>query len=225
MKNYVQPGNAIRLIAPAGGVVSGRPYAIGGITGIATETEIEGGSFELAREGVYAVEKDASEFAPGDAVYALNRAATSDAGGKFLGYAISAAETGDETVDVLLVTGKAGGAAYTEISFTWYQTGTAAPVIASQNSSPAVSITPGYEEPGLFYFTFPADTFTGSAKTEILSTEFCLTGATRFIYAYITGDQVYVNALDTSFVGANGVAGDPETESPPATTVIRIFPA
>jgi len=219
MKNYVQPGNAIRLIAPAGGVVSGRPYAIGGITGIATETEIEGGSFELAREGVYAVEKDASEFAPGDAVYALNRAATSDTAGEFLGYATTTAGTGDETVSVLLVTKAAGGsasvAAYTEFKAAWSQSGTAAPVLGEILTN-TIGYDPGDGEFGLSYFGpgsynlhYPAGPYTpatlGKCEIEIFAQSSDATPLPRTVSYAVTpaGDGINFNVFDSTGTACN----------------------
>ena len=38
MKNFVQPGDSLPMIAPAGGVVSGRVYAFGNIVGVAAVT-------------------------------------------------------------------------------------------------------------------------------------------------------------------------------------------
>jgi predicted RecA/RadA family phage recombinase len=199
MKNYVQPGNAIRLIAPTGGVIAGRPYAIGGIVGIASETEIAGGSFELARDGVYSVDKDASEFAAGDAVYALSGAATSDAGGKFLGYAISAAETGDETVDVLLVTGKAGGGVPAQHAIRMSQVGTAAPTATEIiNTVPSIG-NPVYSRgtTGRYLITYSGLAAAGILAENVVVPATISYGESGFIYkitfsASVSGDDIAI---------------------------------
>ena len=53
MKNYVQHGETLPLTAPSGGVVSGLPYLIGIIFGVALFTAAEGAKFELRRRGVF----------------------------------------------------------------------------------------------------------------------------------------------------------------------------
>ena len=42
MNNYIQPGNVVDLTAPAGGVVGGMGYIIGGIFGVAVRDAAEG---------------------------------------------------------------------------------------------------------------------------------------------------------------------------------------
>lgn len=57
MKNFVQPGNAIYLVAPSGGVVSGRAYVIGAFAGVAAISADAGDQFPLNVVGVYALPK------------------------------------------------------------------------------------------------------------------------------------------------------------------------
>lgn len=55
MKNYVQDGIALDLIAPSGGVVSGLAYKIGSIIALAAVDAAEGETFAGYVEGVYDV--------------------------------------------------------------------------------------------------------------------------------------------------------------------------
>jgi predicted RecA/RadA family phage recombinase len=52
MENYSQPGEALTLTAPSGGVVSGQPYKIGGLVVIATETKAQTLPFAAVTKGV-----------------------------------------------------------------------------------------------------------------------------------------------------------------------------
>lgn len=61
MKNYVQHGDTLSLTAPAGGVVSGSPYLIGAIFGVAAHNAVEGDPFELRRKGVVTLPKKTGE--------------------------------------------------------------------------------------------------------------------------------------------------------------------
>jgi predicted RecA/RadA family phage recombinase len=74
MKNYVQPGNIITLIAPYA-VTSGDGLLVGSIFGVASGTAILGDSVETAVEGVYDLKKVASQaWAAGDRIYWDNTA-------------------------------------------------------------------------------------------------------------------------------------------------------
>lgn len=68
--NYVQPGETLELTAPSGGVVSGQPYQIGQIVGIAQNTAAEGATFNLTVTGVWSVTKPGSQaWTEGQIVY------------------------------------------------------------------------------------------------------------------------------------------------------------
>lgn len=70
MKNYVQHGDNLSLTAPTGGVVSGLPYLIGAIFGVALTSDAEGAAFQLRRTGVVSFPKTTSQvWAEGDALY------------------------------------------------------------------------------------------------------------------------------------------------------------
>jgi predicted RecA/RadA family phage recombinase len=95
MKNYVQPGHTLTLIAPGGGVASGTPYQIGQIFGVATVTAAAGAEFAAMVEGVFDLPKvSAQAWTPGAVVYwdAGAGLATTVAGGKIrIGAAVLAA--------------------------------------------------------------------------------------------------------------------------------------
>lgn len=52
-KNLVQDGDTLTLIAPAGGVVSGKPYVIGALAVVALETVEAGKPFSAAANRVW----------------------------------------------------------------------------------------------------------------------------------------------------------------------------
>lgn len=73
MKNFIQPGNVLTMIAPSGGVVSGAFVKIGAIFGVAAFTAAQGEKFELKVGGVYDFGKTSAEaWAPGDVIYATS---------------------------------------------------------------------------------------------------------------------------------------------------------
>ena len=75
--NYVQPGEVLTLVAPSGGVVSGRGYVIGGAGGrlfaIALTSADENKHFEGKVTGVFEMPKATHDttkaFAAGETVY------------------------------------------------------------------------------------------------------------------------------------------------------------
>lgn len=73
MRNFVSSGGSLDLVAPSGGVVSGRGVKIGGLFGVAATTAAEGETFALAKRGVFdfAAETHASTqgMAVGDTAY------------------------------------------------------------------------------------------------------------------------------------------------------------
>lgn len=52
MKNFVQVGDILDAIAPAGGVVGGNAYLLGSAFGVAAATAAEGEAFAYVVEGV-----------------------------------------------------------------------------------------------------------------------------------------------------------------------------
>lgn len=91
MKNYIQPGNAIDIVVPAGGVVSGRPFVAGSLVGISAVTAAEGGDATIHTDGVYELPKvNAQAWVLGAKVYwdAANSVCTTVAAGStLLGFA------------------------------------------------------------------------------------------------------------------------------------------
>lgn len=70
MRNYSHPGNSLTVPAPAGGVVTGQPVAIGSLRGIASTTAAEGEDAAIARVGVFEVVKaTGAAWAVGDKLY------------------------------------------------------------------------------------------------------------------------------------------------------------
>jgi predicted RecA/RadA family phage recombinase len=60
MKNYIQEGRMITVVAPAGGVTSGDGVVIGALFGIASKTAAAGETVTIATEGVFDLPKLAS---------------------------------------------------------------------------------------------------------------------------------------------------------------------
>ena len=70
MKNFVQPGDALDLTAPAGGVVAGMMYLIGAIVCVAATTVAAGEPFAGWTEGVYDLPAEAGvAWGEGDKLY------------------------------------------------------------------------------------------------------------------------------------------------------------
>lgn len=61
MKNFIQEGDVVTVPAPVGGTVSGQPYLIGALFGIASTTQAAGEDVELVTEGVFDVTKAGSQ--------------------------------------------------------------------------------------------------------------------------------------------------------------------
>lgn len=72
MKNFVQEGNALDLVAPAGGVTAGKPVKIGDLIVVPSTDAAEGETFAGWTEGVYEVDTDTgASWAQGEKVYLL----------------------------------------------------------------------------------------------------------------------------------------------------------
>lgn len=69
-KKFVEPGDTLPLTAPSGGVVSGTPYLIGSVFGVAQTTQDEDEEFPLMVVGVHILPKQTGvTFAEGDPAY------------------------------------------------------------------------------------------------------------------------------------------------------------
>lgn len=105
--NYVQPGETLTLIAPAGGVVSGLGYVIGSLFVVALTTAAAGATFTGRTEGVFRMTKathaSTKAFTAGEAIFWDNTTKVWDktATGFFqIGVAVEAAAS---TSNVVLV--------------------------------------------------------------------------------------------------------------------------
>lgn len=106
MKNYIQPGNTVTAVAPAGGVLSGQGLLFGALFGIASFSADEGAEVEIVTTGVFDLPK-----APAAVLAAGARAAWNTAAGQVvtpatgmipIGVALTIAGNGASTVRVRL---------------------------------------------------------------------------------------------------------------------------
>lgn len=105
--NFVQRGHVLDLTAPAGGVVSGTPYMIGSLFGVAVDTVAAGFLFPFGVEGVWkSMPKKAGEaWTEGAPLYwdPANLYLTTTAGSlKRVAFAVAAAASAD-TVGTLRI--------------------------------------------------------------------------------------------------------------------------
>jgi predicted RecA/RadA family phage recombinase len=101
MRNYIQPGHALTLIAPYD-VVSGDGLLIGSIFGVASHDALSGAEVEAQLTGVLDLAKVASQaWTAGAKVYWDNtakRATTVASGNTLIGVAVLAVGSGAEEV-------------------------------------------------------------------------------------------------------------------------------
>ncbi|NWB92328.1 DUF2190 family protein [Pseudomonas agarici] len=70
MKTYIQPGDCLTVIAPAGGTLSGELYKVGAIVGVAATTEAAGAPVVLKLDGVFGLTKTSAQaWAVGDLLF------------------------------------------------------------------------------------------------------------------------------------------------------------
>ena len=107
MNNFKHKGTTLDLIAPAGGVVSGKTVKIGGIIAVPGTTKPEGQPFAGTVEGVFDVEaKTAQAWAAGVTVYwddAAKLYTTTAGGNAKAGYAIADKDAAASTGRVKLI--------------------------------------------------------------------------------------------------------------------------
>jgi predicted RecA/RadA family phage recombinase len=106
MKAYIQPGHALTVTAPAGGVLSGQGILIGILFGIAQYDAVEGAEVEILTEGVVEIPKtSALQIDVGDRLFwdatnkVVNKTATAQV---CVGIAVSAAANPSGTVRMKL---------------------------------------------------------------------------------------------------------------------------
>jgi predicted RecA/RadA family phage recombinase len=106
MKNFLQPGQAIDIVAPQGGLTAGQYYRIGGLAGVVASTAAEGETTVLHLTGVYTLpKKTGTAWSVGDVLYwdASNAEFTKTGGANSpAGVAAAAAASGDATGAVRL---------------------------------------------------------------------------------------------------------------------------
>jgi predicted RecA/RadA family phage recombinase len=104
MKNFVQPGDTVTVVAPVA-VNSGEGLLVGALFGIATGTAAIGANVEMITKGVVDLPKAAVAVTQGAKVYwdnAAKNVTTTSAGNTLIGCAIVAAAVGDATTRVRL---------------------------------------------------------------------------------------------------------------------------
>ena len=70
MKNFVQPGHALAVVTPSGGLVSGQAVLIGNLFGVAAYSAAAAAEVEIVTGGVFTLPKAASiAFSQGDKAY------------------------------------------------------------------------------------------------------------------------------------------------------------
>lgn len=103
MKNYVQRGDTVTFTAGTSGVSSGEGVLQGTLFGVACTDADASADFEAQVTGVFELEKDASDFTLGAAVYWDGSQCTATVGSNTLiGAAVEAADTNAATVKVRL---------------------------------------------------------------------------------------------------------------------------
>ena len=106
MKNFVQEGDVLDLVAPTGGVTAGILYVIGIMAVVAAIDALAGETFTGATEGVFTLDKNSADtFVQGAVCYwdATNLRLTSTATGNTpVGFAAAAAGSGDTSMKLVL---------------------------------------------------------------------------------------------------------------------------
>jgi predicted RecA/RadA family phage recombinase len=110
MKNLVQPGNTITVIAPTGGVVSGAVVIVGAIVGVASYNAAAGADVEITTQGVFDLAKTPADVLPQGAVAKVIPASglVAIAGTAAIGWVVAAAAAGSNTARVRLTPAVSG---------------------------------------------------------------------------------------------------------------------
>ncbi|PZU71659.1 MAG: hypothetical protein DI531_15455 [Brevundimonas sp.] len=106
MKTFVQVGDILDFIAPAGGVVAGAGYIHGVAFAVAAANAVEGDPYAGIVEGVVSLPKATGAIGEGALVYwdaAAKNVTTTATSNKKIGYATMAQASGDGSVNVKLV--------------------------------------------------------------------------------------------------------------------------
>ncbi len=150
MKNFVQPGENLDLIAPSGGVTAGLGYLFGALFVVAAVTALEGETFAGSRTGVFdlAATTHATDqaFAVGAPVYwndSTKKVTAVATGNQRIGFAVEAKVSTAATAKVLLV--QRGNVAGTTIA----DVPTAGSATAANNATAINSILAALEAAGI----------------------------------------------------------------------------
>ena len=104
MKNWIQNGNTVTVVAPAD-VLSGAGLLVGTLFGLALSNALSGADVEISTNGVVDLPKAADVITQGAKVYwddTAKNVTTTSAGNTLIGCAIVDAAVGDGTVRVRL---------------------------------------------------------------------------------------------------------------------------
>ncbi|MDN4036796.1 MULTISPECIES: DUF2190 family protein [unclassified Massilia] len=107
MKNFIQPGQTVTVIAPAN-LISGQGVLVGALFGVATNDALQGAPVEICRTGVFALSAVAADTgAIGDKAYWDNtaRRITKTATNNTLVGALTAAKSGTDSAATVLLDG------------------------------------------------------------------------------------------------------------------------
>lgn len=105
MKNFIQSGDVITFIAPAGGVQSGAGVLAGSLFGVAATTAAAGEEVECTLKGVFELPKAADDVSFGERLYwdaSEKNLTTDDVDNTLVGAAVAPAGVGASTVRVRL---------------------------------------------------------------------------------------------------------------------------
>lgn len=106
MKNFVQKGDSLTVVAPSGGFTAGVLYIVNELVGVAATTVLEGESGVLVTEGVFDLEKTSAQaWAVGEEIFRLTNGKCANAsatGAVKIGIATAVAANPSSTGNVKL---------------------------------------------------------------------------------------------------------------------------
>jgi predicted RecA/RadA family phage recombinase len=105
MKNFIQPGDTLTLLAPRTLATAGLGILVGALFAVAVNPAASGAAVESLTEGVFDLPKAAGAITQGAKVYWDNTAfnvTTTSSGNTLIGVATQAAASGDATARIRL---------------------------------------------------------------------------------------------------------------------------
>lgn len=110
MKNHVQRGSAITVIAPSGGVVSGQALLVGDLFGVCLHDAAQTLPVVMETEGVFTLKKATGTINPGVRVFwddTAKRITTTTTSNRCVGWHVgTVANTGGDNADILVKLGR-----------------------------------------------------------------------------------------------------------------------